>query len=473
MRLPLKVQIVAPLAALTLATIAALVAYQARIAADEAAERIERQIDGVTQTLAGSTFPLTPRVLGQMHDLSGAEFVVETPAREGPATIEVSPAGRQALAALETRPQAPDGSVPRLTSRPRRQVVTLAGVNYFHAEVTRSEFGRHDRVHLLYPEADYRRALAAAAWPPVTLGLASLAAVIAAGWWIAARVARGVTTVGEQVDRIAGGDFRADDAPPRNDELGDLQRGVNRMAMQLAEYETEVRRTEQLRTLGQLGAGLAHEIRNAATGARLALQHHQQMCPADDAQLESISVASRQLEHIEEYVQRFVRVGCHDSGEHRTTTDVNATAGDAYELAEPYAQHLGVRLTLQPAAMPATLHADDLGVRQAIYNLLVNAIDAAAGGPAPAVELRIDANDDEARIFVTDSGPGPAADLAPRMFDAFATDKPDGAGLGLALVERVAAEHNGRVQWRREDERTEFVITLPRGEPALPLGEAL
>lgn len=457
MRVPLKAQIVLPLAAVTLATIAALAAYQARTAARQAEQRIARQIAGVTQALAGSTFPLTPRVLAQMRDLSGAEFVVETPDEIGAATLEATAAERDALAKLATPADAAETAF--------ATTVQLDGDRYFHADVTRREFGRRDRVHVLYPEDDYRRALAAAAWPPVILGAAAMAAVIAAGWWTASRVTGGVSAIRAQVDRIAGGDFRPGDPPARDDELGDLTRGVNQMAEHLAQYDREVRRTEQLRTLGQLGAGLAHEIRNSATGARLALQHHEQACPGDADQRESLEIAARQLEHIEEYVQRLVRVGRDQPEGEKTNCDLAAVVREAAALAAPYARHLGVSVQLAAPAEtdhPATAIANAAAVRQALYNLLVNAIDAAHGSSAPEVSIGINTQSDGAVVTIADNGPGPAAELVERMFEPFATNKPDGAGLGLALVQRVADDHNGSVAWRRAGDHTQFTLKLPR-----------
>lgn len=457
MRWPLKAQIVVPLAAVTLATIAVLATYQARVAATQAQQRIASQIDGVTQVLAGSSYPLSPRVLEQMHHLSGAEFVVEMPSGLGAATLELSPEARQVLLDLPVD----RGDDADRGEAPLDNAVTLDGVRFYHAMVARRTFGRRDRVHLLYSEETYREAVEAAVWPPVTLGLASMAVVIAAGWWVADRVTRSVAAIGGHVQRIAGGEFQTQSTSHRRDELGDLARGVNRMAEQLAGYENEVRRTEQLRTLGQLAAGIAHEIRNAATGARLALQHHQSNCPADADQLESLRIASQQLEHIEEYVQRFVRLGRDEPPAAREAANVAAIAAEAGRLAAPYAEHLGVELASPGANSDVLCQVEPEAVRQAIYNLIVNAIDAAAGGDAPQVSVAVAAFAEAVAVTVADNGRGPDPDVAERMFEPFATAKADGAGLGLALVQRVADEHNGSIGWRRVEGRTEFTLTLP------------
>ena len=83
---------------------------------------------------------------------------------------------------------------------------------------------------------------------------------------------------------------------------------VNRTAEMLNEYEAQVRRSEQMRTLTVLGASIAHQLRNAVTGCRMALDLHAAECQsADDS--ECLDVAKRQLRLMESQLQRFLRVG--------------------------------------------------------------------------------------------------------------------------------------------------------------------
>ena len=86
----------------------------------------------------------------------------------------------------------------------------------------------------------------------------------------------------------------------------------------------------------------------------------------------------------------------------------------------------------------------------------------AHGSSAPEVSIGINTQSDGAVVTIADNGPGPAAELVERMFEPFATNKPDGAGLGLALVQRVADDHNGSVAWRRAGDHTQFTLKLPR-----------
>ena len=83
-----------------------------------------------------------------------------------------------------------------------------------------------------------------------------------------------------------------------------MYQAVNRMAQMLASYESEVRRTERIATLAPLGGGVAHQIRNSVTGQLIALDLHSEECSTGRS-CESLHVARRQLQLMEEYIRRF------------------------------------------------------------------------------------------------------------------------------------------------------------------------
>ena len=95
------------------------------------------------------------------------------------------------------------------------------------------------------------------------------------------------------------------------------------------------------------------------------------------------------------------------------------------------------------------IEADRGRVRQILNNLLINALEALAGQPAPQLQIstRLEGDDDAAFavMSVCDNGPGFQADLLGRIFDPYVTSKPKGTGLGLAIVKKIVEEHGGRI----------------------------
>jgi signal transduction histidine kinase len=271
--------------------------------------------------------------------------------------------------------------------------------------------------------------------------------------------------------------------PATPDEVHDLATAVNRMAERLARYEEETRHSERLRTLSTLGAGIAHQIRNAATGCRIALDLHGRDCPlgrnategvpysAEQRDEEPLAVAARQLELIEAHVRRFVTLG-RPAASVKTTADMAGLVQQAICLVGPMAEHLGTEIRFQPPPSPLRLKADAESIVQMLVNLLVNAVQATAGakiavgGPAAdadaAVIVRLSRTGSGlCQIAVGDAGPGPAAAMQDRLFEPFATDKPGGTGLGLVVSRQIAEDHGGLIRWERKEGRTWFLVELP------------
>jgi signal transduction histidine kinase len=260
---------------------------------------------------------------------------------------------------------------------------------------------------------------------------------------------------------IAAGDFSPMPLPRRNDELRDLSRSVNEMAEQLARLHEAVQRAERLRLLGQVGGGLAHQLRNGLTGARLAVQLHARGCAGGDA--EALEVALRELTLLEAHLKRFLDLG-RDGPLRRQPCAPADLVDEVVALLRPRCKHAGIDLRWQRPAAGAAVVGDPGQLGQLLLNVVGNAAEAA--GPGGWVEVRMGQAEGDGRpsplvIEVIDSGPGPPPEVAERLFEPFVTGKPEGVGLGLAVARQVAEAHGGRIAWRREAGRTVFRIELP------------
>ena len=190
--------------------------------------------------------------------------------------------------------------------------IAIGGENYLAARLLVPNRGGDEAgplsLAVLYPEEQWSAVRRQAIYPLLLVGAAAVLAAMLVTALLARQVVRPLEFLRRQAAAIEQGDFRPMPLARRNDEIQDLARSINHMVERLARYEADVRQNERLRTLGQLGAGMAHQIRNAATGARLALDLHRRVCSAADDS-ETLDVAVRQMALMETYLQRFLTLG--------------------------------------------------------------------------------------------------------------------------------------------------------------------
>jgi signal transduction histidine kinase len=453
MRFPILHQILVPIIAIQVVTIVAITVASVALAASRTERQIIGRLDGVILALGRSNFPLTEGVLTRMHELSGAHFVAYGPegrpaAASEPGFLNQAPAlrGIPVLGkdTLESLSEAPSLDIGR-----RRHLAVLLG-----SQSPSSSSG----LLVLYPESSWREARWESAQAPVILGVAALVLATAATAWTAHRLSGRIHRLEHQVARIAQGDFRALEPGRDDDEIQDLERSINLMCDQLHQMRQTISQAERTGLLAQLAAGMAHQLRNAVTGARLSLQLHGTRCGAAGTD-PSLTVALRQLTLIEEQVRGLLTLGRHEERPHGRC-DLVRLIHEVAALIEPAAQHSHVDLVVCRGLSELTAAIDEQGLRGAILNLGLNAIEAA--GPGGSVRLDLAEEEHQRIIEVSDTGPGPPHLLHESLFDPFVTSKPEGSGLGLALARHVAHAHHGSLSWTRDGTWTRFRLCLPR-----------
>jgi len=231
-------------------------------------------------------------------------------------------------------------------------------------------------------------------------------------------------------------------------------------------------RTEKLRALGEMAAGISHDLKNLLNPLSLHLQLLKRILErgttgADEAIGEMEHVLRRAVETLDR-LREFSR----QAPERRMeTVDVDALAHEALELSRPRIassphRSRGVRLVEELGGPPAVL-ARSSEIVGALVNLVVNAIDALADGGT--VTVRTGAAEGGSWVRVTDDGPGIPAELQRRIFEPFFTTKGNaGTGLGLAMVYACVQRHGGKLTLDTAPGRgTTFTLWLPAaGAPA-------
>ena len=448
-------QLVLPVVGLLLAAVLANVGFAAWLAARRSGRAVSQRQEQVAAALRSSRIPLTQPVLDTLERLTGCHFVVWDDASR---THGLSTLPPESIAATGDE---------RLAAAVPAGTLTVDGQRYRIGAI-RSRGVRPETVLVLAPVRPLFAATMEAVWPVLAVAAATIAALVPLGLRTTGRLAARIGAIERHVGRIATGDLgqaagmlaaaagRGTVEPA--DEIDRLVAGVDRMTATLGDLRTSLVAGERQRLLGQLAAGFAHELRNAVTGARLAIDLHRRRCPGEAAAPdESLAVALRQLDILEEEVRGLLALGRPPETE-TAPVSVDRLLDEVRELTAPRCEHAAVRLECAtPTGITVTGRRDPL--RAALVNLALNGIDAAGRGGL--VRLVGQTRGDRVVLAVEDTGPGPPESIRDTLHEPFVTGKPEGIGLGLAVAKAVAEEHGGRLEWERADGRTRFEIRLP------------
>jgi signal transduction histidine kinase len=259
--------------------------------------------------------------------------------------------------------------------------------------------------------------------------------------------------------------------------LRSIAERIGAVVERLRQSEREVLRAEQLAAVGQMAAGMAHELRNPLTSMKLLVQgamEQESLNPPDDEAEEypSRGLAGRDLRILEEeisrlegLVQSFVQFARPPKVERRDV-DLRRLIEQAVRLTTARAAQRSIRIECRLPEEPLRFPVDSGQFGQVLLNLLLNAVDAVPSGGTVWVELAREA-DGRLRLEVSDNGCGLPADLGSRIFAPFVTTKETGLGLGLSISKRIVEAHGGTIDaCNRPEGGAAFTIHLPPPENA-------
>lgn len=231
---------------------------------------------------------------------------------------------------------------------------------------------------------------------------------------------------------------------------------------ELDQTRAEVIRSERLAAVGQLAAGVAHELRNPLTSVKLLLQHASRRGGGSALKEDQLQLILDEIGRMESTIgglldfsrEQPLKVTCHDFRE---------TVQRALTLVEARARHQKIQVELQFPDAPVTVCGDIELLHQVLVNLCINSIESMTAGGVLIVRLQSLADQGRIRVTVQDTGTGIEADMLPRLFEPFATTKERGTGLGLAVSRRIVIQHHGTLQASnvREGNGAVFTMELP------------
>ncbi len=256
----------------------------------------------------------------------------------------------------------------------------------------------------------------------------------------------------EKIARLRGGDLNAAVSfAHRNDEIGELGRNFNEMVRRLRQsreeieqlHRTQISRAEHLATLGELAAGLAHEIRNPLAGIAGVIEIIGRDLPEKSPSREVLHEVQQEVLHIKRIVSELLDYARPKQPDFRPA-DLSTTAEHAVALARQQALTRPIQIEFHKAEDLPPVEHDVAQIQQVLLNLLLNAIQAIDG--SGTVRVSTGQRAEFAVVTVSDTGRGISLADLPNIFRPFFTTKGQGTGLGLSLAQHIVETHGGRIE---------------------------
>ena len=291
------------------------------------------------------------------------------------------------------------------------------------------------------------------------------------GLWVARGLRRSISQISITLKDAAGGlqhevgrveVHPSDDLPALQQQVQLVSSRIKEVVDQLQQARRETMLADRLAAVGEMAAGVAHELRNPLTSVKLLIQTAADG-PHDHALSdEHIHVVLEQIVRMESTIQGLLdfarppqmQVVCHD---------LRDTLRRALNLVEGHAKQQQVVVCEDWPSAPVPVDGDPEQLHQVFVNLLLNGVESMPEGGELKVAVRYDDSTDAVcRVAFSDTGTGIPQPIMERMFEPFVTDKERGTGLGLAISRRIVEQHGGKLTAaNREGCGAVFTVELP------------
>jgi signal transduction histidine kinase len=293
------------------------------------------------------------------------------------------------------------------------------------------------------------------------------------------RVLRPLRRIEATIDRIVQGKFRGSDAevnPPNEfavvegklNILGERYRGASEQAVELKHdldglldrMATELDVATRLAAISRITGGVAHEIKNPLNAISLRLDLLRARLGEPEEELTGeIDILSNEVRRLDRVVKTFLDFS-RPVDVKLAEVDLVAIAREVADLTTPQARLAGIQVWFEESAAEAPIRGDADLLKQAILNLVLNAIEAMKNGGN--LWLRVTREANIVVLNVSDDGPGIPAEARDKVFQLYFTTKSRGSGIGLAMTYKAVQLHNGTISFTTEMGRgTAFQMQFP------------
>ncbi|MBM4278195.1 MAG: GAF domain-containing protein [Deltaproteobacteria bacterium] len=239
-----------------------------------------------------------------------------------------------------------------------------------------------------------------------------------------------------------------------------MEEKIQKTTADLRKTEAELVRSEKLAALGQLAAGIAHEIRNPLTSINILIHSLRERLPSENSQQEDLKVIEEEIHRMNEIVDQFLRFA-KPAPPFFEKTDVLSIVEETLQLLRPQIEKQRIVVEKEFQALPM-IQMDPEQMKQAMLNLLLNAIQAMPEGGQLTLKGRNSEDGQWIHLSIQDSGMGISGEDIDKLFDPFFSTKEGGIGLGLSITHRIIDQHHGKIEVETiPGEGTLFTVCLP------------
>lgn len=265
-------------------------------------------------------------------------------------------------------------------------------------------------------------------------------------------------------------------SPLRNEHGGQIGIiGTFQDLTQLKSLEEEMQKKERLATIGEMAAGMAHEIRNPLASLSGSIEVLKGDLSLRDEHLKLMEIAVREADRLNSIITQFL-LYAKPLPPRRRPTDLHALLWETVQLLRNNPEyHDRIKVSLLIPSEPLMILIDPDQIRQVFWNLSINAFQAMPEEGVLTISTRRSrpkkgrgaaVPDERVEVLFADTGGGIQKGDLPKIFYPFFTTKSSGSGLGLSIVQRIIEEHAGEIRVESSPKGTTFFITLPLDELA-------
>lgn len=440
--------------------------YQLRtILKDQWEEQVRQQMLGVAQAITYSDFLKDPQLLRKIKQLIQADLVVCNPTFHILSSTLSSLEERDLVLFLQGLSLSSD---PRL-SAPKsslKAVLLFRSVpldqNKYALVLTQTLFKTKTPLLtlLLFPEERFILPQTQATQTITRAMQWSTFFTIIVGIVLSLTITRPLEQLSAEAQRIATGNFTEPVKRKSRDEVGALALSFNQMQKELKKTQKNLLYHEHLSTLGKITARVAHEIRNPLTAMRMSLENairkvKQEKLPA----LPSLEMVVGEIDRLELLVQGLLTFSPLQKLDY-SSTSLSTILHEVLHLLTPRLQHLKIHLNLQEDSQLPKVFMDAHKIKQVLFNLLLNALQAMPQGGT--LTIKTFSPPQELEVQIQDTGKGVSLLQESHLFESFFTTRSDGTGLGLATCREIIEAHHGKIGYTRLALGSQFWFKIPQ-----------